>query len=196
MVTTSSLELGIDVGRISKVIQYMSPRQVTRLIQRVGRSGHGVGLISRGVIVASDFDDYLESVVIAVSAKKGLLEKDVEYHEKAMDVLAHQTLGMLMDAKADGRSATIEYIYETASRAHPYASLGIDEVKRLVDFLVERRLIGIDGGDVIYPRRGGSIRYYVEGGASMIPDEQHYLAVDYVTNKAVGGSWMRSSSQL
>ncbi|GGP20470.1 ATP-dependent helicase [Thermocladium modestius] len=183
VVTTSSLELGIDVGRISKVIQYMSPRQVTRLIQRVGRSGHGVGLISRGVIVASDFDDYLESVVIAVSAKKGLLEKDVEYHEKAMDVLAHQTLGMLMDAKADGRSATIEYIYETASRAHPYASLGIDEVKRLVDFLVERRLIGIDG-DVIYPRRG-SIRYYVEG-ASMIPDEQHYLAVDYVTNKAVG----------
>src|SRR5207244_5510937 len=64
LVATSSLELGIDVGRIDYVIQYMSPHQVTRLIQRVGRSGHSVGKMADGVIIASDSDDALEALVI------------------------------------------------------------------------------------------------------------------------------------
>jgi len=183
VVTTSSLELGIDVGRISSVVQYMSPRQVARLIQRVGRSGHGIGLMSRGTIIAGDMDDYLESIVIAANAKRGKLEKDIEYHVGAMDVLAHQVVGMIMDARADGRSATLSELYETTIRAHPYHGMELDDFHRLIDFLVNRRLIGVDN-DVAYPRRG-SIKYYVEN-ASMIPDEVHYLAIDYVTNKAVG----------
>src|SRR6266852_5405034 len=73
LVATSSLELGIDVGRIDYVIQYMSPHQVTRLIQRVGRSGHSVGEMADGVIIASDSDDALEALVIA----RGALSEDL-----------------------------------------------------------------------------------------------------------------------
>ncbi|WP_455284162.1 DEAD/DEAH box helicase, partial [[Eubacterium] cellulosolvens] len=62
LVATSSLELGIDVGRIDFVIQYMSPRQVTRLIQRVGRSGHSIGRVADGVVIAMDSDDALEAL--------------------------------------------------------------------------------------------------------------------------------------
>src|SRR5947199_9365066 len=56
LVATSSLELGIDVGRIDYVIQYMSPHQVTRLIQRVGRSGHSDGKMADGEIMAGAWD--------------------------------------------------------------------------------------------------------------------------------------------
>ncbi len=95
LVCTSSLELGIDVGRIDLVIQYMSPRQVTRLIQRVGRSGHRIGMIADGIIVTMDSDDTLEALAIARRALKEDLEP-VEIPPKPYDALAHQIAGLLL----------------------------------------------------------------------------------------------------
>src|SRR5947199_174458 len=92
LVCTSTLELGIDVGSVDLVVQYMSPRQVTSLIQRVGRSGHRIGRTSEGVIIAVSADDVLESSASIAEAKLGKLEPTRPYRE-SLDVLAHHVAG-------------------------------------------------------------------------------------------------------
>src|SRR6266536_4551892 len=98
LICTSSLELGIDIGSVDFIIQYTSPRETTRLVQRIGRSGHTLGGTSRGIILAITPDDILESAVLVQRAKEGRLERPL-IHEKALDVLAHQIIGMLMQQR-------------------------------------------------------------------------------------------------
>lgn len=179
VVATSSLELGIDIGHVGLVIQYGSPRQAIRLVQRVGRSGHRLDAVSRGIVVASDLEDYLESEVIAERAAERRLEKAVEYHEVALDVLLHQVVGMALEARLDGRPLAFEDVLRMAKRAHPYRSLTPDDLRLVLDFAQRHRLL-----DGLRPRRG-SIKYYFEN-ASTIPDEKSYKAVDQTTGRIVG----------
>src|SRR5437879_12341970 len=74
LVCTSSLELGIDVGTADFVLQYNSPREGCRLVQRIGRSGHGVGGTSDGVILATHEDDVAEPAATARRALAGELD--------------------------------------------------------------------------------------------------------------------------
>ncbi len=74
IICTSTLELGIDIGNVDMVVQYMSPRQVSSLIQRVGRSGHSLERLSEGVIVTSFPDDTLESVAAVSNASQNKIE--------------------------------------------------------------------------------------------------------------------------
>src|SRR5439155_1523787 len=92
LVCTSTLELGIDIGTVDQVVQYNSPRQVTSLIQRVGRSGHKLDRTSRGLVLAVSSDDAIESLAAIQAAQEGDLEP-LHIHRLALDVLAHQILG-------------------------------------------------------------------------------------------------------
>src|SRR5437899_12307841 len=86
LVSTSTLELGIDIGSVDKVVQYNSPRQVTSLIQRVGRSGHNLERLSKGVLLTVGADDILESAAAVSEAVGGRMEETQPY-EKSLDVL-------------------------------------------------------------------------------------------------------------
>lgn len=185
LVSTSSLELGIDIGRIDLVIQYMSPRQVTRLIQRVGRSGHRIGRMANGIIITMDSDDTLEALVIARMAYHETLEP-VEIPDKPYDVLAHQIMGLLMKKKR-------WYFYEILEmfkNAYPYATLTLEDIKKVMTYMHTRfpRLAWVSFEDqlAIKPRRTKPLYEYYFENLSMIPEEKQYLVIDESSDSAVG----------
>jgi ATP-dependent Lhr-like helicase len=185
LVCTSSLELGIDVGRIDLVVQYMSPRQATRLIQRVGRSGHRVGRIAEGMIVALDSDDALEALAIAKKALKEDLEP-VDIPPKPYDVLAHQIAGLLIKNKRLGFGEIVEIF----RNAYPYEDLTENDVEKVLRYMHGRfpRLAWVSFEDkvVLRPRQTKALFEYYFNNLSMIPEEKQFLVVDESSDSPVG----------
>jgi len=178
IVCTSTLELGIDIGHVDLVIQYLSPRQVRSLIQRVGRSGHKLNLISKGVIVTAYPDDTLEAIAATQRAYKGLLEP-ISMHENALDVLAHQVAGILLDQ----RQATVSQVLEILRRAYPYRSLSEAKLLDVANYLHRLREVRLEGNMLRKTRR--TRPYYYEN-LSMIPDERRYPIVDVLSDRTIG----------
>src|SRR5947199_4293377 len=179
LVCTSTLELGIDIGSVDLALQYMSPRQVTSLIQRVGRAGHSLDRVSKGVTVTVSSDDTMESLAAAEAARERDLEP-LKVHRHARDVLTHQVAGCVLDA---GGRASVDAIRNLVVRADPYADLPRDAFDRVVDFLLDLRLLRRDGGDLVPTARTRPI--YVDN-LSTIRDERRYVAIDIATQKPVG----------
>ena len=185
LIATSSLELGIDVGRIDLVIQYMSPRQVTRLIQRVGRAGHRVGRVAKGVIIGMDSDDTLEALVIARRALKEELEP-VVVPPKPYDALTHQIAGLLLK----NRRLAFTEILEIARNAYPYKDLTLEDVEKVLKYMHSRfpRLAWVSFEDqvVLKPSRTKALFEYYFDNLSMIPVEKQFLVVDNSSDTSIG----------
>jgi ATP-dependent Lhr-like helicase len=178
LVCTSTLELGIDIGNVDLTIQYMSPRQVSSLIQRVGRSGHRLDRVSKGTILAVSTDDLMESIATILEAREENLEP-VKIHEGALDVLAHQIAGILQESD----SMTAKDLFKLVKQAHPYRNLTRTEFDKVTTFLDKMRYVRIDQENLI--RTSGTRRYYFEN-LSMIPDERRYHVIDLSTQQSVG----------
>ncbi len=185
LVCTSSLELGIDIGRIDMVVQYMSPRQVTRLIQRIGRSGHRVGRIADGIIVTMDSDDTLEAIAISSMAYREELEP-VIVPEKPYDALAHQIAGLLMKR----RRLFFGDIVELFKNAYPYRNLMVEDVEKILKYMHTRfpRIAWVSFEDLtaLRPRRSKALYEYYFDNLSMIPVEKQYLVIDGASDAAIG----------
>jgi len=180
LVCTSSMELGIDVGRVDHVVQYGSPREVARLLQRVGRAGHRHDQVSRGTIITSHPDDTLESLAITRRAGEGLVES-AGIHYGSLDVVANQIVGLVMDfGKVGGRRA-----YETVTRARPFHALSEDQFRAVVRELSSNRLLWLDEEADQLEKSGGTWQYYY-ANLSMIPDEESYEVHDMSARTQVG----------
>ncbi len=177
IVATSSLELGIDIGSVDVVIQYGSPRQVIKLIQRIGRSGHRIEKTSIGYIINLNPDDYAESLSIKELFEKGWMEK-VRIPENCLDVLAHQIVGICIDVGEIEK----EKVYDIVKRAYPFRNLSYQKFVEVVEFLKRIKLIGEE--EKIYRTRRGLL-YYFEN-LSTIPDEKNYVVIDVEENKKIG----------
>lgn len=178
IICTSTLQLGIDIGQVDLVVQYLSPRQVGSLIQRVGRSGHRLDLVSKGIIVTAFSEDVLESSAAAQRARKGQLEP-LLIHENALDVAAHQTAGILLDK----RTISIDEVLKIFNRAFPFRTLSKAELLEVANYLDVLREVRLEGEVLKKTRR---TREYYYRNLSMIPDERRYPIVDVLSDRRIG----------
>ncbi len=177
VICTSSLELGIDIGFLEYVVQYNSPRQATRLIQRVGRSGHRVGQVSSGMVITQDSDDTLEAAVLCRKSTKGELEP-LDIVAAPYDVAIHQVAGLLVERS----SWNIGEIYALLKRSYPYSRMDIEQLKKVLTYMRERypRLAyySESDGSVYRARDIQPLFSYYFDNLSMIPDEKQYLVLE------------------
>lgn len=180
IVCTSTLELGIDIGNVDLVIQYLSPRHVDSLIQRVGRSGHRSEMLSNGIIITAYPDDTLESIAAVRNAYANRVES-VQVQENALDVLAHQTVGILMDKGDTEASEALALL----KQAYPFRNLSEQEFWDVIDFLERLNELKVDEEGKVLRRAKRTRSYYYEN-LSMIPDEIRYPLVNVISDRRIG----------
>ncbi|HEX6809158.1 MAG TPA: DEAD/DEAH box helicase [Gemmatimonadaceae bacterium] len=180
LVTTSSLELGIDIGSVDLVLQLQSPKRVSAGLQRVGRAGHSLGESSHGVFVPTFRDDLLEMAAIVEAMREGEVEP-TRVPQNALDVLAQMLVAM---ASVDDWPTSDAFAL--VRRAYPYHKLGraaFDEVLSMlsgqypaeVTADMQPRLTWDRVADQIRGTRASRLLAVVSGGT--IPDRGLYTAV-------------------
>jgi ATP-dependent Lhr-like helicase len=199
--TSTSLELGIDVGYTDLVIQMGSPKGVARGVQRIGRSGHKVGEEAKGRMVVMDRDDALECSVLLKDAKEDNLDR-VRMPERSLDVLAQHLVGM-----ACNRKWGVDEAFDVVRRAYNYRELDRTDYDKTLDYLAgqyasleDQNVYGKiwvgerleddedpDGADsrisvveaegtddLVFGRRGSMTRVIYMTNIGTIPDESQY----------------------
>ncbi|MFC6904569.1 DEAD/DEAH box helicase [Halalkalicoccus tibetensis] len=180
LLCTSSMELGIDVGQVDHVVQYASPREVSRLLQRVGRAGHRSDQVSQGTVIATSPDDALEALAIVDRARNGDVER-AAIHTGSLDTLANQIAGLVMGhGEIRARKA-----YGIVTRAAPFADLPEETFREVVRELSSNRILWLDEEADSLEKSGGTWQY-VYANLSMIPDEATFEVRDVASGRGVG----------
>jgi ATP-dependent Lhr-like helicase len=132
IVATNSLELGIDIGSLDRVVLIQTPRSVSTAMQRIGRSGHRVGEISRGLIFPTHGRDFVDAAVMA----RMVLDQEIEEVrpvEAPLDVLAQVILSMTAMERWD-----IDELYAFLRASYPFRDLPRRHFDILLDMLAGR----------------------------------------------------------
>ncbi len=178
LVATSSLELGIDIGVVDHVVQFGSPHQVGRLLQRVGRSGHRRDRTIHGVVISLDDDDLEEAAVLARRADAGAVEA-TSWRTRNRLAAAQQVVATLRAEGTVDRETTVR----TLGHAAAVADLDAHDWDELFGYLVDLGLARDSAGQLT-SGRGTLHRFY--SSLSLIPDERTYRLRDIATRRTIG----------
>ncbi|MFH1450488.1 MAG: ATP-dependent helicase [archaeon] len=175
VVSSTSLELGIDIGYIDLVILLTSPKSVSRALQRFGRSGHQLHDKVKGRFIVMDRDDLVECSLILKNAIEGKID-NVQIPRNCLDVLAQQIYGMAIEDQQH-----VDTVYDLVKRSHCYKDLlrgDFDDVIRYLSgdypHLESRNVyakIWHDKDTKMIGRRGKMARVLYSTNIGTIPDE-------------------------
>jgi len=188
LVATSSLELGIDIGHVDLVCQIATPRAISALLQRVGRSGHAVGGLPKGRLFPLTRDDLAECIALLDAVRRGELDRLRMPHEP-LDVLAQQ-----IAAEVSCREWREDELFAVLARAWPYRGLTRERFGTIVQMLAEgfstrrgrsQALVHRDSVQgTLRPRKGLRLTTVTCGGT--IPDTADYNVVLEPAGQIVG----------
>lgn len=173
VVSSTSLELGIDIGSIDMMCQIGSPKSIAKGLQRVGRAGHGVGEVSRGKLIAFDNDDMVECAVLAKKASENYIDR-VDLPRNSLDVLSQTVVGLSIEDRWD-----VDAAYSLITNSYSFHTLKKDDFLAVIYYLSSRDMphvyskIWYDEDENIFGRKKGSrLIYYLNSGT--IPEEANY----------------------
>jgi len=172
-VSSTSLELGIDVGYIDLVVQVNSPKTVAKGLQRVGRAGHTIGETSKGRMIVFDKDDLLECTVLTRKAYQHDIDR-VSIPENNLDVLSQGIIGMSIEHRWD-----VDRAYRTIKRAYCFKDLPKEDFMNTLEYLGGTQFenvypkIWYNEDEQVFGKKGGSqMLYYMNIGT--IPSDSSY----------------------
>lgn len=177
IVATSSLELGIDIGAVEEVVLVQTPVSVASTLQRIGRAGHQVGAVSRGILYPTHGRDTIEAAVAARAALDGAIE-ETRPIAGPLDVLAQLVVSMTGTAQW-----RLEDLFEQIRTSWPYRNLPRAQFDLVVNMLAGRYedsrlralqpLVSVDRVDGTVAAREAALRtLYTSGGT--IPDRGYF----------------------
>ena len=184
IVSSTSLELGIDIGYIDLVVLLSSPKSVSRLLQRIGRAGHHIREVSKGRVIVVDRDDLVECTVLVKAAYERKIDK-VRIPKNPLDVLAQHIVGMSLEKKWD-----IHEAYRVIKRSYTFHTLSWNDYMSVLRYLSGRygdyfeharvySKIWFDEEEGVFGRKKTSRMIYYQN-IGVIPDESkaHVFTTD------------------
>ena len=169
VVTSSSLEMGIDIGSVDMVIQIGSPGDIATALQRIGRAGHHVGGIPRARFLPTSVDDLIELAALQAAIQTGDMDK-LDFPQNCLDVLAQFLIGLVIINERD-----IDEAYEVVTSTWSYRNLPYDDFIEVLDMLEEERRVWIDWEENLYGKRGYSRMIYYTNIGTIAPDNSYLV---------------------
>ncbi len=175
VVTSTSLELGIDVGYVDLVILLGSPKSIARALQRIGRAGHRLSDVSKGRIIVMDRDDLVECTILTKEAREGFIDR-IHIPENSLDILAQHIIGMSLE-----KNWEIKEMFGVIKESYNYRNLDFKEFMNVVRYLSGKYVdledrnvyakIWYDEEKGVVGKKGRNIRMIYATNVGTIPDE-------------------------
>ncbi len=199
VVATASLELGIDIGHVDLVCHFGAPRSLATLLQRVGRAGHWLGAVPKGILFPLTRDELIQCAAAVRAVGQGELDRII-FPRKPLDILAQQLVALAAFPPTAAHDSPltngwpVEALWDFVRRAFHYRELTRKEFDEVLEMLAEgvsstrgRRGAHLHFDRVnglVRARRGAQLAAVTSGGA--IPEVADYEVVEESTGAFVG----------